>query len=316
MTEETFARELWGDDAYRVLHTCVFYRPSGTEYNKSTQFSDMFKRYTARYLKAGLTAADYRHLAAAFGRHLLAIEIEADEDLVTTGMDAAAGRSTQVSERVYGIQNEELGTLNDRTLAVHRAIDRLWQSKLLKLSVPGAVASADQIESAAVPLNQDGSLNVAAPSLPADSSQLLGVIQGMFQQFEQSLLQKIVPAVVQQLQHHQSSPTVSSRTRYEEENVLGPTFVCGFVLYCEGGCWSSISFKDFDNESLEVQKVIEHDIQQVKDAPTLIGKGKEKEVVSKLLYINMWMIINYLYRISLYCHQNCQLKWILRQRIA
>ena len=248
MPEEVFARELWGDEAYRVLHTCVFYRPSGHEYNKSTQFSDIFKQYMTCHLKAGLNAAEYRHLAAAFGRHLLAVEIEADEDLVTTGMDAAAGRSTQVSEMVYGLQNEQLGALNDRTLAVHRATDRLWQSKLLKLSVPGAVASADQIESTRVPLNPDGSLNVSAPSLPADSSQLLGAIQGMFEQFEQSLLQKIVPAVVQQLQQqqqhrqqhqqhqHEPSPsTISSRTRYEDEDVFSSVYQptvcdCYFVM--------------------------------------------------------------------------------------
>ena len=235
MPEEVFARELWGDDAYRVLHTCVFYRPGGLEYNKSTQFSDIFKRYMTRHLKAGLNAAEYRHLAAAFGRHLLAVEIEADEDLVTTGMDAAAGRSTQVSEMVYGLQNEQLGVLNDRTLAVHRATDRLWQSKLLKLSVPGAVASADQIESARVPLNPDGSLNVSAPSLPADSSQLLGAIQGMFEQFEQSLLQKIVPAVVQQLQQQQHQPTpatISSRTRYEDEDVFSSGYQHTLVCDC------------------------------------------------------------------------------------
>jgi hypothetical protein len=219
MTEETFARELWGDEAYRNLHTSVFYRPSGRCYALSQQLSSVLQSFLGKHLKAPLDVSKYRHLAAAFGRHLLAIEIDASEDTMTTEMDAAAGRSTALSEMVYALDASQLGNLNDRSLAVHRATDRLWQSKLLKLPVKGAVATSEQIDSARTPLNVDGSLQSATASSSHDSS-ILASFRTILGEFEESLLRKLVPAVVQQLQSQSTSvpfPVHTVPTSLEEE---------------------------------------------------------------------------------------------------
>lgn len=133
--EEVFAEILWGKRAYTVLRVMLFYRDRGAPY-KTTHLSDLLKTHIGKHLKVDLGVQSYRHLAVALGRCILGIEIEEDVDETTTsGMDAAAGRTTLVSRRVYGIENDKLGFLNEQTLSVHRATDCLWHKKILKLDL-------------------------------------------------------------------------------------------------------------------------------------------------------------------------------------
>ena len=192
LVEEVFACNLWGDEAFRVLHTDVFYCTNGERYNSSDQLSTVLKKYLGEHLGAPLGVLQYRHLATALGRHLLAVEIDADDDVTTTGMDAAAGRTTAVSEMVYALTNDMIGTLNDRHMAMSRASAHLWQSGLFKLKMRGSVATAGQIESEVVDLNSDGSLNVPATQ-SVDQASLLRSMESLFTKFEKSLLQKLAP---------------------------------------------------------------------------------------------------------------------------
>ena len=180
-----------------MLHTDVFYRPQARRYNLSTQLASVLQKFLGKHLKAPLGVIQYRHLAAALGRHLLAVEIDADEDAMTTGMDATAGRTTSVSESVYALSNDMIGTLNDRNMAMSRASARLWQSGLFKLPLKGAIATAGQIEAPTVDLNVDGSLNATATS-SIDQTTLLHSIETLFSKLEASLLEKLASRVAPQ----------------------------------------------------------------------------------------------------------------------
>jgi hypothetical protein len=129
--EEIFAKALWGDEAYEVLRYELFYRPGGLSCSDHNSLSTALKEFLDTHLDAPIAVADYRHLATAIGRDLLGV-VEDDTDL-TTGMDAAAGRSTATSDRIYGIPTEQLGMLSTKRIAFHLTIDDLWQTGLLGL---------------------------------------------------------------------------------------------------------------------------------------------------------------------------------------
>jgi hypothetical protein len=153
----------------------------------SGQLPSVLQKFLGKHLKALLGVVQYCHLAAALGRHLLAIEIDADKDSMTMGMDAAAGRTTSVSESVYALSNNLITTLNDRHMAMSHASARPWQSGLFKLQMKGAIATAGQIEAPTVDLNTDGSLNASATS-SVDQTTLLHSIKSLFSKLEALLL--------------------------------------------------------------------------------------------------------------------------------
>ena len=231
--EEVFARNLWGDEAFKALHTDVFYRNNGKRYDSSEQLSTVLKKFLGEHLGAPLGVSQYRHLAAALGRHLLAVEIDADEDMITTGMDAAAGRTTAVSEMVYALTNDMIGTLNDRHMAMSRASARLWQSGLFKLKMRGSVATAGQIESEVVNLNSDGSLNVPETQ-SVDQASLLRSMESLFAKFEKSLLQKLTQGTApppptedrEQLIRTEHDPFIASTSPQETFGVHHGGLVC------------------------------------------------------------------------------------------
>ena len=135
--EEVFAGALWGSEARNVLRTRLFYGHHGKQYTDADQLSKILSKHFQQHLgieKFGVQL--YRHLAAALGRDRLglAIEEDVDEDM-STGMDAAAGRTTLTSRRIYALENDKIGTLNEQALAVHRATDRLWHKKILQMDV-------------------------------------------------------------------------------------------------------------------------------------------------------------------------------------
>ena len=129
--EEVFSKALWGDAAYEVLHYELFYLPGGRSCSGSDHLSTVLERFLEEHLDAPLGVADYRHLSTAIGRDLLGI-VDEDTDL-TTGMDAASGRTTATSQRIYGIPTNQVGMLSTQQVAFHLTIDDLWQTGLLQL---------------------------------------------------------------------------------------------------------------------------------------------------------------------------------------
>lgn len=53
-TEEFFAHQLWGYDAYRIIHTYMFWHGKGVQFDEGDEFSPILKAATARYLGLGL----------------------------------------------------------------------------------------------------------------------------------------------------------------------------------------------------------------------------------------------------------------------
>jgi hypothetical protein len=149
-TEEVFSHFLWGEDARTLVHYHLFYGHEGTVATTS-HLSITLQRITHTYLQASLDVPAYRHMAAAIGRHLMVGIIDPEEEDSTTGMDAQAGRLTTTSERIYGLQVNEMGGLNNRVLALFRTTSNLWHSKVLGLHVKGHVA--------------DSILNLKAPTI-------------------------------------------------------------------------------------------------------------------------------------------------------
>jgi len=129
--EEIFSKALWGDAAYEVLHHELFYLPRGRSCSGTDHLSMALEKFLGKHLGAPLGVADYRHLSIAIGRDLLGI-VDEDTDL-TTGMDAASGRTTATSQRIYGIPTNQVGMLSTQQIAFHLTIDDLWQTGLLQL---------------------------------------------------------------------------------------------------------------------------------------------------------------------------------------
>ncbi len=141
--EEEFSEFLWGEVSHTHMHHYLFYGPQGSVAITS-HLSAVLEEQTNHYLHVSLNVSTYRHMAAAIGRHLVVGIIDPDEE-TTTGMDAQAGRLTTTSDRIYGLQNSELGGLTDRLLALFCATSRLWHRKVLGLPVDGHVAELDEI---------------------------------------------------------------------------------------------------------------------------------------------------------------------------
>jgi hypothetical protein len=120
------------------MHYYLFYTSMGSMVSTS-DLSTSLHEQTTRYLRAGLDVSTYRHMAAAIGRRLEVGIIDPEEDEMTTGMDAQAGRLTTTSEKIYGLQKDEVGGINDRVITLFRATSRLWHNKVLGLPVRGRV---------------------------------------------------------------------------------------------------------------------------------------------------------------------------------
>lgn len=153
-TEELFARYLWGMSAYRVVHTYMFWRSKGLRFDEGDEFTPILKAATAKYLGAGLNVHKWRHLAAALGRLFLII-IEGNED--TNMMDAAAGRTTTTSERIYALQPGDLGRLNIHTMSKFRAMSNIWQNKAFHLVFNnGHLPTVDEVLQPGANIRPDG----------------------------------------------------------------------------------------------------------------------------------------------------------------
>jgi hypothetical protein len=153
-TEEVFARSLWGMSAYCVIHTYLFWRSKGLRFDEADKFTPILKASTAKYLGAGLNVHKWHHLAAALG-HLFLIVIEGNED--TNMMDAAAGRTTTTSERIYALQPGDLGRLNIHTMSKFQAISNIWQNKAFHLVFNGGqVPTVDEVLHPGTNIHPDG----------------------------------------------------------------------------------------------------------------------------------------------------------------
>ena len=178
--EEVFAQILWGEPAYKVLRAALFYRDGGLCYTSASQLSSILTKHTSEHLKVELGVRYYRHLAVALGRAILGVTIDEDVDeTTTTGMDAAAGRTTLTSRRIYAIENDKLGFLNEHNVAVHRATDRLWHKKILKMDMD-------------MDMDVDDGEGGPFPS-PVGGKQLQKVLRAALQE---SITKEFIPAVV------------------------------------------------------------------------------------------------------------------------
>jgi hypothetical protein len=154
-TEEIFGRKLWGLDAYRVLHTTMFWCGRGKRCDDSDDLSKHLKEATGRYLGVALGVQKWRHLATAVGR-LYMIMIEPSEQKMTTMMDAGAGRTTTTSELIYALEPGDLGRLNTRTMAKFKATAALWQHNAFGLSFNKRVPSMKEILQPNADIGSDG----------------------------------------------------------------------------------------------------------------------------------------------------------------
>jgi len=193
-TEEVFGTYLWGPSASHILHYHLFYHLNGKPLNTG-DMSRIVGTYTLNHLKVKLNVSTYRHLAAALGRHLVVGIINADEEL-TTGMDAMAGRQTTTSEAIYGLQPGEVGRINERILALFRAMARLWHARVLGLELEGRVTTLDQI------LHPETTMDNLAekPSKGFTHTDLHTLIDHLKATYEDSVVNRIVPLLMQALE--------------------------------------------------------------------------------------------------------------------
>ena len=190
-TEEVFACKLWGDDAYRVLHTYMFWRAEGVQFEDADQFSPILKAATAKYLHAGLNVHRWRHLAAALGRLYLVIMEDNEDD--TNMMDAAAGRTTTTSERIYALEPGDLGRLNIHVMAKFRAISTIWQNKAFGLTFRGGrVPGVDEVLQ---PITKITPAGLAPEITPSISQDLQTMIQNIVSQTLNDQLKQFLPQV-------------------------------------------------------------------------------------------------------------------------
>jgi len=121
--------------------------------------------------------------------------INADEEL-TTGMDAMAGRQTTTSEAIYGLQPGEVGRVNERILALFRAMAHLWHARVLRLELEGRVATLDQILHPNTTMD-DLSGNPSKGFSPTDLHTLIDHLKATY---EDSVVNRIVPLLMEALE--------------------------------------------------------------------------------------------------------------------
>jgi hypothetical protein len=154
-TEEVFAKKLWGLDAYRTLHTTMFWYGNGRRCEDSEDLSKHLKEATGRHLGVALGVQKWRHLATAVGR-LYMIMIDPQEQKVTNMMDAGAGRTTTTSDLIYALEPGDLGRLNTRTIAKFKACAALWQHNAFGLLFNKRVPSMKEILQPNAGIGPDG----------------------------------------------------------------------------------------------------------------------------------------------------------------
>ena len=186
---------LWGPDASHVLHYHLFYHLNG----KTLTTGDLSRNlggFTLDHLKVKLNVSTYRHLAAAIGRHLVVGIMDDGDEEMTTGMDAMAGRQTTTSEAIYGLQPGEVGRINERILALFRAMARLWHARVLRLDLEGRVASLDQI------LHPNSTMDELAgkSSSGFTATDLHTLIDHLKTTYEDSVVKRIVPLLMEALE--------------------------------------------------------------------------------------------------------------------
>lgn len=173
--EELFTRELYGEEAYNVIRHVVFYRPGGKRYTNQENLSLIMKERFGATMNAPIGVSDYRHLAAGLCRVMIGITIDQDENEDPThALDNAFGHSTRRAEHSYGIVSGQVGRLNDRTMAVSRAGDKLWQHGIVGLSVPGNLPTAEQLNDPDTEIGNDGILISPGPSSSSTENPLPG----------------------------------------------------------------------------------------------------------------------------------------------
>ena len=205
-TEEVLGSFLWGPDASHILHYHLFYHLNG----KAMTTGDMSRilgTFTLDHLKVKLNVSMYRHLSAAIGRHLVVGIIEAEEEK-TTGMDAMAGRQTTTSEAIYGLQPGEVGKINERILALFRAMARLWHAKVLRLELDGKVATLDQI----LHPNTMTEELTGRQSGAFGQTDLHSLIDHLKAIYEDSVVNKIVPHLMEALEEKMADQFLQGET--------------------------------------------------------------------------------------------------------
>ena len=213
--------------------------------------------FTLDHLNVKLNVSTYRHLSAAIGRHLVVGIIEAEEEK-TTGMDAMAGRQTTTSEAIYGLQPGEVGRINERILALFRAMAGLWHAKVLGLELEGRVATLDQILHPSTMI-EDLSGRQRGEFGQTDLHTLIDHLKAIF---EDSVVNKIVPHLMEAL-----------------EEKMADQFLQGGTQRCTGG----LTLPEVAVENVPVNEGPQ---------PMQRNKGKQYAIV-QVRYIKYGRVIHY-----------------------
>lgn len=105
LVEETFVRDLFGEESYKVVHTHLFYRLTPTaacDLSGTDGLSSELRIQTEKYLGAALGVLDWRHLQTALCRVFLGDLIELGAEDQTNMFSAGFGHTGEVSTHKYG----------------------------------------------------------------------------------------------------------------------------------------------------------------------------------------------------------------------
>lgn len=128
-----FARQLWGEDAYRHLYSSVFYGKCGKMHKDSTHLTELLRKYSLEHLDVKIGIQQYRQIAAAVARRFGILHLMDDPDDLTDGFHGQMGHSHHVADLFYGLEPGDEAADNARTRAVYEEASRVWHHKFLGL---------------------------------------------------------------------------------------------------------------------------------------------------------------------------------------